>query len=533
VYLIFLCSGSLFAVEEKTLVLGASFGWDRVQERSGVSEMAGVRPHTVLALSSAKETESPLDMALSFDETSAGAFRDSAGHYSVSASLTLAPAGRRWARIGDGAALFSEAAGENGPAVALSDDEPLIIVPRSKDALLASGRALKDFSMEFWLYPLHAENGEQVLSWTAVRTTGQGQSILQRIQCSISANRLRWIFQDFFTSPDDGRRISLSLTSSRALIPQTWSHHLIRFDSDTGMLEYLVDGRGESIDYASSSGREGGEVYLPVVGNEGRLVLGGKFTGFMDEFRVYGNLAEPLLTKYPPGGGYFVSDPIELGATNSSIVKIDISAGRFSVDRNVPAPGGVVRNVFAGLNPRGFPDYSALHCFVRVADTPYLWKSGGPDSDGASWIPFAPGSGLGLRGRWVQVAVQLYPSGDGETTPYVDELRIQYLAGDAPPPPAWVQVQARDGAVDISWRPSSAPDVAGYFVYYGVNSGEYFGNDAILGVSPINIGRRTSIRIDGLENGRLYFFAVAAYDEARHIGEFSRETAARPLRMVP
>jgi hypothetical protein len=253
----------------------------------------------------------------------------------------------------------------------------------------------------------------------------------------------------------------------------------------------------------------------------------------MDEFRIYGNLAEPSLTKYPSRGGYFVSDPINLGATNSSILMINLSGGRFSVDRNAPAAGGIVRNVFAGLNPGRFPDYSAIHCFVRADDTPYHWTQDGPDSGDPSWIPFTPGSNLELKGRWVQVAVQLYPSGDGETTPYVDELRIQYLADDAPPPPSWVQVLARDGAVDISWRPSSAPDVAGYFVYYGVNSGEYFGNDAILGVSPINAGRRTSLRIDGLENGKLYFFAVAAYDEARHIGEFSRETAARPLRMVP
>jgi hypothetical protein len=115
----------------------------------------------------------------------------------------------------------------------------------------------------------------------------------------------------------------------------------------------------------------------------------------------------------------------------------------------------------------------------------------------------------------------------------VDEIKIQYLADDAPPPPAMVQVQARDGAVDLSWRPSPAGDVAGYFVYYGLNSGDYFGGDAILGASPVNAGRHTSIRIDGLENGRLYFFAIAAYDSAQHIGEFSQEKAARPLRMVP
>jgi hypothetical protein len=243
----------------------------------------------------------------------------------------------------------------------------------------------------------------------------------------------------------------------------------------------------------------------------------------MDEFRVYGNFAEALLTKYPPAGGYFVSEPVNLSATNSSILKIDLAAGRFSVDTNVPA----------GFNAPGFPDHSALHCFVRAADTPYLWTESAPGSPGSSWIPFTPGSSLDLKGRWVQVAVRLYPSGDGETTPYVDEIRIHYLADDAPPPPAWVQVQARDGAVDIFWRPSPASDTAGYLVYYGANSGEYFGNDAILGVSPVDAGRRTSIRVDGLENGRLYFFAVAAYDEAGHIGEFSRETAARPLRMVP
>jgi hypothetical protein len=530
VYIVFLFSGSLFAAEEKTLVLGGASGWDRVGELSGVSEAAGVRPHTVLALSSAKGTESlTLDMAISFDEGSEGAFRDSTGRYTVSSSQALAPAGRLRARIGEGAALFSGRTG-NGQA-GFPDDEPLVVAPRDKDALLASGKTLRDFSMEFWLYPFHAENGEQILSWTAARTSAQGQGVFQRIQCSVSDNRLRWTFQDFFTSPGDGNRISLSLSSSQALVPQTWSHHLIRFDSDTGMLEYLVNGRGESIAYASPSGREGGEVYLPIAGNEGRLVLGSRFSGLMDEFRVYGNFAEALLTKYPPGGGYFISEPVNLGVTNSSILKIDIAAGRFSVDGNTA--GGIVRNVFAGFNPPGFSDHSALHCFVRAADTPYLWTGGSPGSPSSSWIPFEPGSALDLRGRWVQVALRLYPSGDGETTPYVDEIRIQYLADDAPPPPAWVRLQARDGAVDISWRPSSASDTAGYLVYYGSNSGEYFGNDAILGVSPIDVGRRTSVRVDGLENGRLYFFAVAAYDEAMHIGEFSRETAARPLRMVP
>ena len=53
--------------------------------------------------------------------------------------------------------------------------------------------------------------------------------------------------------------------------------------------------------------------------------------------------------------------------------------------------------------------------------------------------------------------------------------------------------------------------------------------------SPLDVGDHTSVRIDGLNNGTLYYFAVAAYNKPEHTlapepGEFSREVAARPLR---
>jgi hypothetical protein len=73
----------------------------------------------------------------------------------------------------------------------------------------------------------------------------------------------------------------------------------------------------------------------------------------------------------------------------------------------------------------------------------------------------------------------------------------------------------------------------GYFVYYGAISGAYFGEDSLLGESPIDVGKRTAVRIDGLKNGTLYYFAVAAYDSLSppHLGMFSREVTARPLQM--
>jgi hypothetical protein len=75
-------------------------------------------------------------------------------------------------------------------------------------------------------------------------------------------------------------------------------------------------------------------------------------------------------------------------------------------------------------------------------------------------------------------------------------------------------------------------------VYYGTSRGEYFGEGAAPGASPVDVGKRTGLYIDGLENGVLYYFAVAAYDRRDgtddgrgifHAGEFSREVSARPL----
>jgi hypothetical protein len=262
--------------------------------------------------------------------------------------------------------------------------------------------------------------------------------------------------------------------------------------------------------------------------------------GLLDEFRIYTSYIEAAETrKYPPRGGRMETRPIDLGEGGSGILKVEALGGRTSVS------GGIIQNDYAGYDGPfsgreafRFTDDAALQVFIRAADSPYAWT----DED---WRPFIPGTELAgdIRGRYVQFAADFYPSGDCETSPYLEEIRVTYRPDEPPIPPSMVSAVARDGAVELRWRASPDADTLGYLVYYGLARGEYFGEGALEGASPIDAGKTTSLRIGGLENGVLYYFAVAAYDRrdggdalnpsppgAFHAGDFSREVSARPLR---
>jgi hypothetical protein len=75
-------------------------------------------------------------------------------------------------------------------------------------------------------------------------------------------------------------------------------------------------------------------------------------------------------------------------------------------------------------------------------------------------------------------------------------------------------------AVTLAWNPNQETNVAGYFVYYGLRSGEY--------AWVTNVGKVTQCTITGLKSQQCYFFAVTAWDATGTESEFSREIAGVP-----
>ena len=159
-----------------------------------------------------------------------------------------------------------------------------------------------------------------------------------------------------------------------------------------------------------------------------------------------------------------------------------------------------------------------------------------PGGESPRWNQILPGELLPpeVKGRYLQIMAELFPDGTGTVSPVLSGMKISYEKNLPPFPPAYVFAKAGNGKVIMNWQPVTDPDIAGYMVYYGNKPGLYFGTDSTTGNSPIDAGNRTSIQIDGLENGKLYYFAVTSYDNAEihHESIFSKELSARPSAII-
>jgi hypothetical protein len=499
-----LCSGTLLvclllspaAVSglEKAVEMGKESLWADMMSLEGVTAVPGRWGFRDLALAGgAYSVESATELLLHFDSR---ASTDETGTYRIT---------------GEGPAISDSVSAVGSASAAFAGDRQGVRLAAPAGSMFSLGAAWGDFTFEFWLYPANLADGESVFDWNGSDRSGsaQGSPLLnQGIVCFIRDRRLVWDFTNLFKLPGAGR-IPIRLTGTRQVLPRAWHHHLIRFNSREGLLVYLLDGVPEAIAHVTDTGSETGSVAVPVLGSafSGPLVLGAGFTGFMDELRISRRAVEdPVLSRFLGRTGTATSRIIDLGYSATRIARIE------SVTTT--------------------PSDSGMEFSYQAADTWGGKKSLKNDTD---WIPFVPGTDFGenLKARYIQLRVELYPDGTRTKSPRLSSLRVVYEPNLPPTPPAGLVATPGNGKVTLTWRKVNDLNVKGYLVFYGTSPHNYLGTGSAQGDSPLDAGSSTTLEIGGLENGSLYYFAVAAYDtfDPRQQSEFSAEISARPSRM--
>lgn len=71
--------------------------------------------------------------------------------------------------------------------------------------------------------------------------------------------------------------------------------------------------------------------------------------------------------------------------------------------------------------------------------------------------------------------------------------------------------------ITLEWDPNSEPDIAGYKVYYGLQSGYY--------TNTIDVGNYTTCVISGLDSAKTYYFAATAYNTDGYESNYSNEVS--------
>ncbi len=473
---------------EKVIELGGASGWPALSVQDGITTGTGRFGYTSLQLATdARRITNTTDMLLSFE---GGQFIDVAGRYTVDA----------------GDSRFSSAAMMGQTAAAFPGGTGLVLRGQ-KGTMFGTENWSGSFVMEFWLCPSQVENGEMILNWSSSRNA-DGYPLYQMISATFDANRMVWNLTNIF-SGYTGQNGEVVLKGIQTLIPGKWSHHALIYSVDTGLLEYQVNGMTEDLLYVTRNNQEGGRICPVMLGVPSEVEVCPQYTGLLDDFRILqdSRLVEEQtyrtvlqgkdFSRYPVQGGRIESQPLQVAA-GSELVRIE-----------------------AEINQ---PLQTAVQLFVRAGDNFYEWTDTFP-----AWIPVEPGTDCsGITGKYFQVAAHLYPDGAGVYTPSVTRIAVVYREVDPPLPPFAVNARAGNGYVELSWS-ASIDDVAGYYVYYGERPGEYLGRFAVEGMSPVAVGNVTSVKISGLQNGRIYYFAVASENKNGQRGNLSAEVYARPL----
>ncbi len=481
-----LCVSGAFA-QKSTVTLGGKEGWPSFESSYGIDRGTGRFGFDCIELATnVRSMDKDTDLYIDFENNQ---IIDRTNKYNVEDDDITVSSG---SAMGKSCGMVRR----NTSGLKLSGKE---------GSLFGSAGNMGSFLIEFWLCPSIAENGEQILSWRSSRTVSE-YPLYQMIYAGFANNHFEWKFINVFNgyTQNDGE---VTVTSYRNVVPDVWSHHEISYDEHTGMLEYRINGVLEGLTYVTSNGREiGGSVYPAVLGVTAALEFCPEYTGYIDDIRIQRNCynesaREMRYDTYKKDGGRFVTQPIMM------------------------SDGCVLNSVRAVVQE---PAQTAVVMYVRSDKDHFNWTDTYPE-----WKRIESNQEIeGVEGLYFQVAVDLFPDGGGKSSPSITQLDLNFTELPLPLPPYTLTAIPGDGEVTLVWNYSVDDISGGYYVYYGERPGEYLCREALEGESPIDVGNVIKVKITGLKNGKIYYFAISSYSKySKNIsGELSREVNARPLK---
>ena len=477
-----------FSIEKK-IEIGGKTGWDAIAVEEGLTKSPGRFGAEALVLDSAVLPGSEnAELLISFEDNSVS---DETGNYNVVSSGVGVVSG----------GVVGKKAGQTAGAGSG------IVLSGTTGTMFGTEGWTGSFTIEFWLCPSVIDDGEVILSWNSSRNVA-GYSVYQIINAGFSGNKVQWSFVNVFAGYTDNQG-EVTLEGTKTLIPGEWSRHVLSFDESNGLLEYRVNDLIEDIRYLTVSAKERGTVYPVNLGYPSDLELCPSYSGKIDSFRIL-----PKSNAESWDSFFYTIDKGQIP------LKYNVEGGFFETEPLLVQEGSVLLSINADI---AVPGETAVQFFVRGGDNYYnISETDSP------WVPVELGAPItGIKGHFFQIAAKLFPDGAGLKSPTVTSITVTYYEQEPPTAPYYIRITPGDGFIDISWS-HSIDNVTGYYVYYGERPGEYLGRIAIEGASPVYVKADNSVRLSGLTNGKIYYFAIASeYNGV--IGPLSEEFFARPL----
>ncbi len=384
---------------------------------------------------------------LSFDEEVPALLRDAAGHYRLE---TAAYAPSDDSRVGRRSALFVRR-------------EHRIVV-RSPEELWPGRGPLDDFTIEFWLKPVHFSRKNTIFRKQSLEPTLTSQSPAG-IEIFIRDGRVHVLLQSVFRDMQ-GRTRSLQLVSRTQVRRRTWQHVVFGYEAARGRAVLYVGGREERV----ASARDRAGIWTASFSRLDRspILIAESYLGLLDEFRIASGVPrgeDSLRNSMYPSLRY---NPVHLNARQIT-GRLTSKVMRLPGER--PARRAALQ--VTGTEPAG----SALNFFVRTSNRPFTDRT---PASSVPWRLVDSRAHLSDFAYW-QWRAELRADPMGDRSPRLQEVRLEYTPYSVPVPPQQpgvVRELTRGERVTIEWTRNPELEVAGsggYIIYYGYRPGEYLG----------------------------------------------------------